>query len=209
VPSVVVSGNVVVPNVGQVVITGIAPEIVQQDNIFKEPLTGPLSIASEAPIIGFGIVTPSGAIVATGIAPRTDNARIPGTVDLTATGIAPRTDSARIPGVGSINVVGIAPSVVGGKVITPTGTALLLGSAPSIVVSGNVDTPAVGTLTLVGIAPLSVVSKVITPARGTLTLVGGTVTLSNPNWGTIDTSQTPGWGTIDTSQTPNWVQIAA
>jgi hypothetical protein len=190
---VLVSGNVVVPNVGQVVITGIAPDVIQQFNVFKEPLTGLLSIASEAPIIGFGIVTPSGAIVATGVAPRTDNARIPGTANLTATGIAPTTDSARIPGVGSINVVGIAPSVVGGKVITPTGTALLLGSAPSIVVSGNVDTPAVGSLTLVGIAPLPVISRVITPPKGTLSLVGGTAILSNSNWNSINTSQTPGW----------------
>ena len=48
-------------------------------------------------------------------------------------------------------------------------------------------------MTITGIAPSTVTSRVITPQRGTLTLVGGTATLSNPNWNTIDTSQTPGW----------------
>jgi hypothetical protein len=37
------------------------------------------------------------------------------------------------------------------------------------------------------------VARVISPPRGVLTLVGGTSTLSDPNWVIIDTAQTPGW----------------
>jgi hypothetical protein len=82
---------------------------------------------------------------------------------------------------------------VGSEVITPTGTSLLLGSAPSIAVTGNVVTPSVGTVTLTGIAPSVLTGRVITPAVANLRLVGGTATLSNPNWNIINTSQTPGW----------------
>ena len=41
-----------------------------------------------------------------------------------------------MPDTGSLSLVGVAPEVVGGEVITPTGTALLIGSAPSVAVSG-------------------------------------------------------------------------
>jgi len=62
---------------------------------------------------------------------------------------------------------------------------------------------------LVGVAPNVTQSKVITPSSGTLILVGGTATISNPNWIPIVPSQTPSWGTITTTQTPNWLRVAA
>ena len=97
------------------------------------------------------------------------------------------------PAVGSLTLAGIAPSVVTGQVITPTGQTVIIGSAPSVVVSGYVITPAVGSLSIVGAAPGVAQSKVITPSTGVLILVGGTVIISNPNWIPIVTTQTPNW----------------
>lgn len=110
---------------------------------------------------------------------------------------------------GSVAITGVAPSIVQGNVITPSvGTLNLTGVAPYLdrdIVS------TVGSITITGITPQIVVHNNIfkEPSTGTISLIGGTATISNPNWNTINTSQTPSWGTINTAQTPNWLRIAA
>jgi hypothetical protein len=113
------------------------------------------------------------------------------------------------PGTGSINVQGHAPSVVSEEVVTPTGGAVLIGSAPVVIVRESVKTPGSGAVNILGFVPGVTQSRVITPASGNLFLVGSAPVLKNPNWVIIDDSQTPGWTDISDSQTANWVAVAA
>jgi hypothetical protein len=108
-----------------------------------------------------------------------------------------------------VTIAANAPTVATSQVITPTGGAAIIGSAPSVIVNSLVKTPGVVNLSLVGAAPGIAQSRVITPARGQLTLVGGVSVVVNPNWIPVNDAQTPGWSDINDSQTPNWVAIAA
>jgi len=101
------------------------------------------------------------------------------------------------------------PGVAEGQVVTPTGGAVVVGSAPVVLVSGLVKTPATATLDLFGRIPTVAQSRVIRPPSGQLVLVGGVPVLKNPNWVSIDDSQTPNWTNIDDAQAPNWQRIAA
>jgi hypothetical protein len=215
-----VYGNIVTAT-GGIGIIGSAPSVVSTSAVIT-PNTGSIEATGQAPFLGLGVVTPTGAIQFTGQQGSIVRTQIctGGTGTVTLTGQAPTsvigkfsipdTGSAQIIGIapflgsgivtatGATNITGVAPEVVGGSIKVPTGAAVVTGSTPSVVVSGKVITVPVGAMQLVGVAPSSVISRVITPPKGILTLVGGTATLSDPNW-----------IVINTSQTPSWVQIAA
>jgi hypothetical protein len=93
---------------------------------------------------------------------------------------------------------GHAPSLVREEVVTPTGGAVLIGSAPVVIVRESVKTPGSGAVNILGFVPDVTQSRVITPASGNLFLVGSAPVLKNPNW-----------VNIDDSQTANWVAVAA
>ena len=96
---------------------GIAPQVVQQNNIFKTPGVVALSIASAAPTVSTGTrITPSvGALTLAGIAP-----------DVTD-GLVVRPDS------GALSLLGHAPSEVIGLVRQPASGAIsLTGHAPIV-----------------------------------------------------------------------------
>jgi len=213
-PSAVYS-NVVVPT-GGVAVVGSAPSVVFTSAVIT-PNTGSIEATGQTPFLGLGIVTSTGAIQftgqqsslvrtnictgATGTVTLTGQAptpvigkfSVPNTGSAQIIGIAPFLGSGIVTATGAANITGVAPEVVGGTIKVPTGAAVVTGSAPSVVVSGRVITTPVGVVTISSAAPSSVISRVITPPKGTLTLVGGTATLSNPNWNIINTSQTPGW----------------
>jgi hypothetical protein len=171
------------------------------------PGVGALSIQSQPPIVQTGII-PSGGAVLIGSAPVVivviERVKTPGTGVLGFVGKLPlflpqlSSGTTYTPGTGSINVQGHAPSLVREKVVTPTGGAVLIGSAPVVIVKESVKTPGVGAVNILGRVPAVAQSKVITPAAGQLNLVGSAPVLKNPNW-----------VNIDDSQTANWVAVAA
>jgi hypothetical protein len=82
--------------------------------------------------------------------------------------------------------------------LPPTGGAVVVGSAPVVIVRESVKTPGVRAVNILGRVPVVAQSKVIKPAAGQLNLVGSAPVLKNPNW-----------VNIDDSQTANWVAVAA
>jgi len=213
-PSAVYS-NVVVPT-GGIAVVGSAPSVVSTSAVIT-PDTGSIEATGQTPFLGLGIVPitglatftgeqgslvrtqictgATGTVTLTGQAPTSviGEFSVPATGSAQIIGIAPFLGSGIVTATGDANITGVAPEVVGGTIEVPTGVAVVTGSAPSVVVSGKVITIPTGAMVLVGVDPSSVISRVITPPKGTLTLVGGTFTLSNPNWNVINTSQTPGW----------------
>jgi hypothetical protein len=213
-PSAVYS-NVVVPT-GGIAVVGSAPSVVSTSAVIT-PDTGFIEATGQTPFLGLGVVTSTGAIqftgqqgslvrtqictgdtgtvILTGQAPTSVIGRfsVPATGTAQIINIEPFLGSGIVTATGTINITGRVPEVVGGSIKVPTGAAVVAGSVPSIVVSGRVITIPGGGATLSSVAPSAVISRVITTPKGSLTLVGGTATLSNPNWNTIDTSQTPGW----------------
>ena len=186
----------IVVDTGALDLVGQTPE--QGESVI--PSVGAVVLAGAAPSLGFTIEPAVGSITAAGVAPIVvdEQVRIPGTADLDLVGQAPRLDSGVVPGVGSLVAAGFAPDVSQGEVVTPTGGAVLIGSAPVVIVRESVKTPLTRALVLVGQIPGVAQSKVITPPTGQLVLVGSAPVLKNPNW-----------VNIDDSQTANWVAVAA
>jgi len=210
-PVVVIVERVKTPGTAAVVIAGQIPEV--RTDFFIQPA------ANDAVIVGFApkversavLTPPAGAVSLVGAAPELidGQVRIPGTADLDLVGAAPSLAVGVFVPAGAVDVVGQVPGTAEGQVITPTGGAVIVGSAPVVVLRGQVRIPPTRALTLVGQIPGVAQSRVITPAAGQLSLVGGTPIIKNPNWVNIDDSQTPNWVNIDDDQTPNWQRIAA
>jgi len=218
-PTRVYSG-VVVPT-GSEVISSSAPSIVVGSKVIT-PDTGAVTATGQTPFLDKGIVTVTGSAVFTGnvVEIVRTSISVPNTGTATITGVAsqvvlgefrvPNTGTAQIIGIapflgtgivtvtGTVNITGQVSDVVSGTIKVPTGAAVVTGSSPSVVVSGKVIVLPTGAANITGYAPSTYRSTVITPDNGTLRLVGGTATLSNPDW-----------IVIDTTQTPSWVQIAA
>ena len=198
VPSVVVGGTIIIPDVGAIVATGQAPFV---DNGIV-PSTGVVQFTGVQPnVVRTNIATgATGTVTLTGVAPQSVVGKFsaPSTGTAQIIGIAPYLDKGIVTTTGAVNVTGYAPDEVRGDVVTPTGGVDIIGSVPSVVVSGKVIVLPTGDATFTGQLPYPAQSTVITPNNGTLRLVGGTAVLSDPDW-----------IVIDTSQTPSWVQIAA
>ena len=111
----------IAPAVGSVTVTGIVPQIVQQNNIFKEPITGAINITGIAPQVVQGIII------------------TPAVVGLTLVGGTSTTLIGNVvtPNVGAATLTGIAPSVLTGRVITPAVAVLRIVGGTSTLSNPN------------------------------------------------------------------------
>jgi hypothetical protein len=210
-PVVIVVERVKTPGTGVLGFVGNLPQL--RVDFFATPAANDAVITGHAPNIAFSSIsqTFTGAASLAGVAPLSvvGGFSQPDTGSLNVAGQTPETATTYTPGTGSINVQGHAPSLVREKVVTPTGGAVLIGSAPVVIVRESVKTPGVGAVNILGRVPAVAQSKVITPASGNLFLVGSAPVLKNPNWVNIDDSQTANWQNVVDSQTANWVAVAA
>jgi hypothetical protein len=197
-PVVVVTGiNIEVPS-GAAVIAGHAPEV--RVDLFITPAANDAVIAGFAPIVEqSAVLTPLvGALSIVGAAPTVLDGKVatPAAASLDVVGHAPALHSDVFVPAGAVGVAGFAPGVAQSEVVTPTGGAVVVGSAPVVLVSGLVKVPGTASLNLFGRIPTVSQSRLIRPPAGQLTLVGGTPIIKNPNWVSIDDSQTPNWQRI-------------
>ena len=140
---VVAAGNTVTPDVGAIVIAGLAPTITATANHFREPGVGTVVISGLAPTVtttGAVVVEPGvGAVVLTGAAP---------TIDVTAHHFA-------TPGVGAIVIDGLAPSILVGISVAPAAGAIVIeGHAPTVTYTDHMEVfPGAGSIVLTGHLP--------------------------------------------------------
>lgn len=197
-PSVIVIGSAKIPGSGALGLVGHAPSLLQDYRIV--PAANDLILAGGLPDIDISsvITVPTGSASIVGAAPLAVVGTIvqPGAADLSLVGQSPEQDSAITPATANVLVQGHAPGVAQSEVITPSGATVIIGGIPSVVVRGSAKTPGTVALSLVGHAPEIAQSRVITPPSGALVLGGNAPIIKNPNWVTIDDSQTPNWQLI-------------
>lgn len=197
-PSVVVVERVKTPGSGSLGLVGHAPSLLQDFRIV--PAANDLVLVGGLPDLDISsvITVPTQALSIVGAAPVAVVGQVaqPGTGALNVIGQAPGQDVSIIPGSVSLNLQGNAPGVAQSEVITPSGSAAIVGGIPSVVVEGSVKVPGTAALSIVGIAPGIAQSLVITPPSGALTVAGNAPIIDSPNWVIIDDSQTPNWQLI-------------
>jgi hypothetical protein len=197
-PVIVSTERRITPDTAVLVVAGQTPEV--RIDLFITPAANDAVIAGFAPLIEQSAVLtpPVGALSIVGAAPTAIDGKAvtPDAASLDVVGHAPVLHSDVVVPAGAVGVAGFAPGVAQSEVVTPTGGAVLIGSAPGVVVSGLVKVPGTASLDLFGRIPTVSQSRLIRPPAGQLTLVGGTPIIKNPNWVSIDDSQTPNWQRI-------------
>lgn len=215
---VAISNTNVTPDVGVVVVSGLAPTVVQEANIVAQPSVGAVVVAGLAPTVvqeaNVFAQPDTGAVVVAGLAPtfvRTEDVLAQTDVGAAViTGLAPTATQEVIglvaqPDVGTVVVAGQAPTLSTSATAQPSvGSVVVAGQAPTLV-SGTVLEPDVGAVVVAGQAPALVSGAVTQPSAGTVVVAGQAPTSAVSDLVTVSPAQ----GTVVVSgQAPTAISSA-
>lgn len=190
-----IDGIGIAPDTGALDVAGVVPDLITDFRL--TPAANDAVIAGQTPAIYISSVqqTFTGAVAIASDPPLSvvgDLAQ-PGVGSLSLSGSAPQTNTTYTPSTGAINAQGYAPSLVREEVVTPTGGAVLVGSAPVVVVRESVKVIPTRPVGITGIRPTIATGRFVTPTTGSVTLVGRSPEIKNPNWQPVNDTQDADW----------------
>lgn len=166
------------PGTGNLNLTGLTP-VVDLELTQKEPNVGTLTINTDAPTVGRGVLPAKGTLALTGSAPSYNFGffwvAYPGVENLSLAGQTPTIEVGprKAPGAGVLDISGNIPTVAYDWTVTP-GTAALNADRYNPFV-GEVPTPDPGGLSLTGLSlTVDLPGVETTPNTSPLNLIGNT-----------------------------------